>query len=74
MASNVRVTTVSRSEGQSCHDGPRSVSNLVNAAVLESLCEDALDLEALDRRAKEPSRPFEEVLEDLNKPDEMTIR
>ena len=52
----------------------RSVSDLVNAAVLESLCEDALDLEAFDRRAKEPSRPFEEVLDDLNKPDEMTIR
>ena len=31
----------------------RSVSDLVNAAVLESLCEDALDLEAFDRRAKE---------------------
>ena len=47
----------------------RSVSDLVNAAVLESLREDALDLEAFDRRAKEPSRPFEKVLEDLNKPD-----
>ena len=47
----------------------RSVSDLVNAAVLESLREDALDLEAFDRRAKEPSRPFEKVLEELNKPD-----
>ncbi|MGE0274927.1 MAG: ribbon-helix-helix protein, CopG family [Nitrospiraceae bacterium] len=47
----------------------RSVSDLVNAAVLESLREDALDLEVFDRRAKEPSRPFEKVLEDLNKPD-----
>jgi hypothetical protein len=46
----------------------------VNAAVLESLREDALDLEAFDRRAKEPPRPFEKVLEDLNKPDEVTIR
>jgi hypothetical protein len=52
----------------------RSVSDLVNAAVLESLREDALDLEAFDRRAKEPPRPFEKVLEDLNKPDEVTIR
>ena len=40
---------------------------LVNAAVLESLREDALDLEAFDRRAKEPSRPFEKVLEDLKR-------
>jgi hypothetical protein len=45
----------------------RSVSDLVNAAVLESLREDALDLEAFDRRAKEPSRPFEKVLEDLKR-------
>ena len=45
----------------------RSVSELVNAAVLESLREDALDLEAFNRRAKEPSRPFEKVLEDLKR-------
>ena len=45
----------------------RSVSDLVNAAVLESLREDAVDLEAFDRRAKEPSRPFEKVLEDLKR-------
>ena len=45
----------------------RSVSDLVNAAVLESLREDALDLEAFGRRAKEPSRPFEKVLEDLKR-------
>jgi hypothetical protein len=45
----------------------RSVSDLVNAAVLESLREDALDLEAFDRRAKEPSRSFEKVLEELKR-------
>ena len=45
----------------------RSVSDLVNAAVLESLREDAVDLEAFDRRTKEPSRPFEKVLEDLKR-------
>ena len=43
----------------------RSVSDLVNAAVLESLREDAVDLEAFDRRAKEPSRSFEKLLEEL---------
>ncbi|UVT20633.1 MAG: ribbon-helix-helix protein, CopG family [Nitrospira sp.] len=45
----------------------RSVSDLVNAAVLESLRGDAVDLEAFDRRAKEPSRPFEKVLENLKR-------
>lgn len=45
----------------------RSVSGLVNAAVLESLREDAVDLEAFDRRTKEPSRLFEKVLEDLKR-------
>ncbi|MBI5672306.1 MAG: CopG family transcriptional regulator [Nitrospirae bacterium] len=43
----------------------RSVSDLVNAAVLESLREDALDLEALDRRVKEPTRPFDRALKKL---------
>ncbi len=45
----------------------RSVSDLVNAAVLESLREDAVDLDAFDRRAKEPSRSFEKVLEELKR-------
>ena len=45
----------------------RSLSDLVNAAVLESLREDALDIEAFDRRAKEPSRSFEKLLEELKR-------
>ncbi|NGZ96972.1 MAG: CopG family transcriptional regulator [Nitrospira sp. WS110] len=45
----------------------RSVSDLINAAVLESLREDAVDLEAFDRRAKEPSRSFEKLLEELKR-------
>lgn len=45
----------------------RSVSDLVNAALLESLREDALDLEAFERRSKEPSRSFEKLLEDLKR-------
>jgi uncharacterized protein (DUF1778 family) len=40
----------------------RSVSDLVNAAVLESLRENILDLEALDSREKEQTRPFVKVL------------
>ena len=45
----------------------RSISDLTNAAVVEALQEDALDLEAFEKRAKEPSRPFEKVLEDLKR-------
>jgi hypothetical protein len=45
----------------------RSVSELVNAAVTAALREDALDLEAFEKRRKEPSRPFETVLRDLRR-------
>jgi hypothetical protein len=45
----------------------RTISELVNAAVLEALREDALDLEAFEKRSKETSRPFEKVLEDLKR-------
>ena len=45
----------------------RSVSELINAAVVEALREDAIDLEAFEKRAKEPSRPFEKALEDLKR-------
>ncbi len=45
----------------------RTVSELVNTAVVEALREDALDLEAFEKRAKEPSRSFEKVLEDLKR-------
>lgn len=44
-----------------------SISEHINAAVVEALREDALDLEAFEKRAKEPSRPFEKVLEDLKR-------
>ncbi len=45
----------------------RSISDLIHAAVIEALREDALDLEAFEKRAKEPSRAFEKVLEDLKR-------
>lgn len=45
----------------------RSVSELVNAAVVEALREDAIDLEAFDQRSKEPTRSFEQVLKDLKR-------
>ncbi len=44
-----------------------SVSELVNEAVHNALREDALDLEAFETRADEPSVAFERVLQDLRK-------
>ena len=45
----------------------RSISDLINGAVVEALREDAADLRAFGERSKEPSRPFEKVLEDLKR-------
>jgi hypothetical protein len=45
----------------------RSMSELVNAAVHEALREDAFDVEALEKRRKEPTRSFEQVLKDLKR-------
>jgi len=44
-----------------------SVSELVNEAVRNALHEDALDLEAFETRAGEPSIAFEKVLQRLRK-------
>ena len=45
----------------------RSVSDLVNEAVVCSLAEDAEDLAAFDERASEPDLPFEDVVKDLRR-------
>ena len=45
----------------------RSLSELVNAAVRQSLAEDAEDLAAFAERADEPNLAFEAVLKDLRK-------
>jgi plasmid stability protein len=45
----------------------RSVSDLVNDAVRQSLAEDAEDLAAFELRLKEPDLPFEDVVKDLRK-------
>lgn len=45
----------------------RSVSEIVNDAVRQTLIEDAEDLGAFEERAKEPSLSFEAVLKDLRK-------
>ncbi len=44
-----------------------TVSDLVNDAVRLSLKEDAIDLQAIQDRAHESTRPFEDVLRDLKR-------
>jgi hypothetical protein len=45
----------------------RSVSEIINAAVQKALREDTIDLEALDKRRKEPVRSLESVLKNLKR-------
>ena len=45
----------------------RSLSEIVNDAVKQSLAEDAEDLAAFEERAKEPNLAFEDVLKDLRR-------
>ncbi len=45
----------------------QSLSELVNAAVRQSLVEDSEDLAAFEERAAEPSVAFAEVLKDLKR-------
>jgi len=45
----------------------RSVSDLVNEAVRESLSEDAADLEAFEARSGERRHKFEDVLKQLKR-------
>ena len=44
-----------------------SVSDLVNSAVKQALLEDAVDLEAFDKRSEEPLLGFEDVVKKLKK-------
>jgi hypothetical protein len=45
----------------------KSVSDIVNAAVRQSLSEDAADLGVFEARAREAVLPFEDVLKDLKR-------
>lgn len=45
----------------------RTISEIVSRAVRESLAEDAEDLAAFERRAREPNLPFEKVLLDMRR-------
>ncbi len=46
-------------------ESSRSISDLVNEAILHELSEDAEDLEAFDQRASEASISFEDLVKGL---------
>jgi hypothetical protein len=48
-------------------ESDQSLSELVNAAIRQSLAEDASDLAAFEARAHEPALAFEAVLKDLRR-------
>lgn len=49
----------------------QTVSSIINQAVCEKFgedaIEDALDLQAIEERRNEPSRPFDDVLRDMKR-------
>ena len=45
----------------------RSISDLVNEAIRLALVEDEIDLQAFDKRKRQGSRPFEDVLRALKR-------
>lgn len=45
----------------------RSISNLVNDALKNTLVEDRIDLRAFDERANEPLTPFNDFLDELKR-------
>ncbi|MBI4000512.1 MAG: CopG family transcriptional regulator [Nitrospira defluvii] len=72
MATDTRTTvylkpTVYRALKVKAATTDRTLSDLINAAVIEALREDAIDIEAVTKRRKEPARPFGKVLEDLKR-------
>jgi hypothetical protein len=73
MNSNLKRTTVyfdselHRALRLKAAETDRSFSDLVNEAVQLSLAEDAEDLAALRKRAREPNVPFEDVVKDLKR-------
>jgi hypothetical protein len=46
-------------------ESSRSISDLVNEALLHELSEDSYDLEAFEQRASEPSISFEDLVKGL---------
>lgn len=52
----------------------RTISDLVNAAVRQSLAEDYEDLSAFEERKDEPNLDFEEVLKELKASGRETVK
>jgi len=52
-------------------ESDQTVSSIINQAVCEKFgeeaIEDALDLQAIEERRNEPSRPFDDVLRDMKR-------
>ena len=72
MATDTRTTVylkrnVYRSLKTKAASTDRTVSDLINAAVLEAMREDDIDLAAVTARRKEPSRPLKKVIRDLKR-------
>jgi hypothetical protein len=72
MAENVRATiyfnpTIYRALRIKAAEVGETVSGLVTRAVLESLREDRIDLEAFESRKREPRRPLADVLRALKR-------
>jgi hypothetical protein len=72
MAENVRATIyfnpmIYRALRIKAAEVGETVSGLVTRAVLESLREDRIDLEAFESRKREPRRPLADVLRDLKR-------
>ena len=73
MSQNTRRTTVyfdsviHRALRLKAASTDQSLSDLVNAAVRESLAEDAEDFEAFESRAEEPDLSFEALVKDLRR-------
>ncbi len=70
--SNKRVTVYLRPEYHralriKAAETEYSVSDLVNEAVKQALIEDAVDLDAFEKRAKEPLLVFEDVVKNLKR-------
>jgi plasmid stability protein len=59
--------TIHRALRMKAAETDRSVSDLVNEAVRESLSEDATDLEAFSARSGERRHKFEDVLKQLKR-------
>ena len=72
MAESVRATVyfnpkIYRALRIKAAESGETVSGLVSRAVVKSLTENRIDLEAFEKRRREPRRPLADVLRDLKR-------